>query len=145
MSDARLLDALVRKHYDKATEVLNPGAAPEGMSGTRALALMNEFLAKADDGYSLEEMIYALYGGAVIAAAAMEEISGPSPSIGSPNGMSLDDFASLLRSMEDDDLLRVWFEIGEQEPWDQSERLIRIATDEFKRLGMPVVPRTGIS
>lgn len=49
-----------------------------------------------------------------------------------------------LRSMSEDELLRVWFELGDRDPWEFPPSFAEVVKDELVRRGMPVVQKTGI-
>ena len=50
----------------------------------------------------------------------------------------------MLRVLHEDDLLLLWFAIGEQNPWEQSQWFIEAVREELVRRKMPVILNTGI-
>jgi hypothetical protein len=127
------LHALVLKYWELSKKALNPDELPEGMDGTRAQILMSEFVSTKD--CTLEELMFALYGAAVMTAVAMDEKLHPVP---------VENDIALIQKLNEEDLLRFWFFLGELDPWDRSQVLTNAVLAEFKRRGMPVVRHTGI-
>lgn len=130
------LDALVRKYFKHSLKVLNPDDKPGGMDDTRALALMNEFVSKAES-YTLEELLWALHSAAILTAVAMDEKMNPPVT-------TIEDQIKLLARLDEEHLLRLWYQIGQLAHWERSQRFTDAIVAEFKRRGMPVVPQTGI-
>lgn len=133
------LDTLVQKYWNHSIEVLNPDRNPEGMEGTRANDLVTKLCGMVEE-YSFEELMYAFRAALVLTAIAMDERLNPEPT----KGITTEQVLDMVTEIGDEDLLRVWFALGQQPAQERPVRLTEGVRAELVKRGMPVVPLSEI-
>ena len=59
-----------------------------------------------------------------------------------PKEPTLEEQITRLPDLNEENLLRVWFAIGQMEPHERTQRFTEAMVAEFKRRGMAIVPQT---
>lgn len=131
--------SLIQKWWTKTIDLLNPGRE-ERMEGTPAQNLACKILAFTNE-HSAYEVYYAAFYALTILATGLE--AKERQANGSPMP-TLEEQAVLIRNLDDDGLLDVWYRIGQLDPSERSQAFSDMVTSEFERRGMAVIPHTGI-